>query len=212
MNGSRSHAQGFALIFVALLHVIVGYLAITGSGKLLVARAAQTLQVAFIPQARAMPPEIPRTVLPAPKLATPPAITPIVPTIDIVIAGAITPEPVPARASAIETIAASDTTGTTRDFQPPRGDLAYLSNPAPAYPSLSRRMKEEGRVLLRVHVDERGHVVTIEIASSSGFARLDQAATAAVRQWRFVPARAGRVPVAGWATVPISFQLEPSST
>jgi protein TonB len=34
---------------------------------------------------------------------------------------------------------------------PPRFDAAYLSNPAP-YPSASKRMGEEGRVLLRVQV------------------------------------------------------------
>ncbi|ASJ23956.1 TonB_C domain containing protein [Laribacter hongkongensis] len=48
----------------------------------------------------------------------------------------------------------------------------------------------------------------MEIDTSSGFARLDQAAVTAVRQWRFAPARHGDVPVAAWARVPIRFRLD----
>jgi protein TonB len=38
----------------------------------------------------------------------------------------------------------------------PRYDADYLSNPPPAYPALSRRMGEQGEVLLRVQVREDG--------------------------------------------------------
>jgi protein TonB len=86
--------------------------------------------------------------------------------------------------------------------------MAYLNNPPPSYPTLSRRVGEQGRVLLRVRVTPGGTVEAVEVQSSSGFPRLDEAALAAVRRWRFRPARLGARAVARWAIVPISFQLQ----
>jgi protein TonB len=68
-------------------------------------------------------------------------------------------------------------------------------------------MGEEGRVILRVYVDERGLPVEVHIDTSSGHARLDDAATQVVQQWRFVPARRGDESIAAWVLVPISFAL-----
>ncbi len=92
-------------------------------------------------------------------------------------------------------------------LEPPRFDMAYLNNPAPDYPALSRRLGEEGRVLLRVLVDAKGLAQQVEIKASSGSRRLDQAATEAVKKWRFIPAKRGNQPIVGWALVPINFQL-----
>jgi protein TonB len=90
----------------------------------------------------------------------------------------------------------------------PRHDLAYLDNPAPSYPVFAKRAREQGKVMLRVQVDASGQVAGIDIHESSGYERLDKAALAAVRRWRFEPARLGDRPVAGVALVPITFQLE----
>jgi protein TonB len=90
---------------------------------------------------------------------------------------------------------------------PPRFNAEYLNNPPPAYPQLSRRTGEEGRVMLRVLVNERGLPDEVQIRTSSGFPRLDTAALETVRQWKFVPARRGDTPVSAWVLVPISFSL-----
>ena len=89
----------------------------------------------------------------------------------------------------------------------PRFNADYLDNPKPPYPSLSRRMGEEGEVRLRVHVDAMGNAQQVDIARSSGFPRLDQAALDTVKQWRFVPARQGDQPIPAWVIVPIQFSL-----
>lgn len=89
----------------------------------------------------------------------------------------------------------------------PRFNADYLNNPAPAYPALSRRMGEEGRVTLRVFVNEQGLPAQVQIRTSSGHERLDDAASATVRHWKFVPARRGETPVGAWVLVPISFSL-----
>jgi protein TonB len=89
-----------------------------------------------------------------------------------------------------------------------RFDAAYLSNPAPSYPRISRRRGEEGRVLLRVRVLADGAAGAVEIAEGSGHPRLDDAARDAVRSWRFVPASRGDLKIDSWLNVPIVFRLE----
>jgi protein TonB len=81
---------------------------------------------------------------------------------------------------------------------------------APAYPSQSRRLGEEGTVVLRVELDEQGKVSTARIATSSGFARLDEAALSAVRTWRCTPAQRDGQPVRAIALQPFKFILQGS--
>jgi len=89
----------------------------------------------------------------------------------------------------------------------PRFDAAYLDNPAPVYPALSRRLGEDGRVTLRVFVESNGRPSQVEIKASSGSPRLDRAAQDAVARWKFVPARRGTEAVGAWVLVPIVFNL-----
>lgn len=90
---------------------------------------------------------------------------------------------------------------------PPSFNAAYLDNPAPPYPAIARRTGEQGRVLLRVLVSAAGTAESVEVRTTSGSPRLDNAALETVRQWRFVPARQGDRAVAAWVLVPISFML-----
>lgn len=90
----------------------------------------------------------------------------------------------------------------------PRTDAAHLNNPAPVYPNLSRRFGEQGRVLLDVYILPDGSVGDIRLNTSSGFQRLDEAALAAVRHWRFVPARRGNEAIPYWYVQPITFSLD----
>jgi protein TonB len=91
---------------------------------------------------------------------------------------------------------------------PPKFNADYLDNPAPRYPPLSRRMGEQGRVLLRVHVAAGGTAMEVTLHKTSGFERLDRAALETVKQWKFVPARQGDKPVSAWVIVPIQFNLK----
>ncbi len=90
----------------------------------------------------------------------------------------------------------------------PRFDAAYLDNPAPTYPPLSRMSGEEGRVVLKVFVTASGTASQVEVRNSSGSDRLDKAAVAAVSRWRFVPAKRGQEAVAAQVLVPIVFSLK----
>ena len=79
---------------------------------------------------------------------------------------------------------------------------------APAYPPLSRRLGEDGKVVLRAELDEQGHVSAARVATTSGFSRLDEAALAAVRTWRCNPARRDGQPVRAVALQPFKFVLQ----
>lgn len=90
---------------------------------------------------------------------------------------------------------------------PPLFNADYLANPAPPYPNQSRRMGEEGKVLLRVLVDTRGLPQRVELRKTSGFDRLDDVAIATVKHWKFVPARQGEKTISAWVLIPINFNL-----
>jgi protein TonB len=83
----------------------------------------------------------------------------------------------------------------------------YRDTPRPDYPESARREGREGRVLLRVLVDDQGRSKQVEINSSSGSEALDRAAAEAIKQWRFVPARFGDQAVESWLRIPIEFRL-----
>lgn len=90
---------------------------------------------------------------------------------------------------------------------PPRFDVAYLKNPGPVYPNMSRRLREIGTVQLRVRVSADGQPLEITLANSSGYPRLDDSAKEAVKKWRFQPAMRGDTAVEAWVLVPVEFSL-----
>ncbi|CAK0765656.1 periplasmic protein TonB [Gammaproteobacteria bacterium] len=86
----------------------------------------------------------------------------------------------------------------------------YLNNPRPVYPLTSRRMGEEGTVILKVQVGENGSALQVMLKSSSGSPRLDQSALDTVVKWKFIPARRGDAAVISWVLVPMKFSLNQS--
>jgi protein TonB len=86
--------------------------------------------------------------------------------------------------------------------------LAYASPMRPRYPPASVRAHEEGTVVLRVLVDANGMPERVEIARSSGHARLDASAKESVERARFRPVMRNGVAVPAWGIVPIAFRLE----
>lgn len=78
----------------------------------------------------------------------------------------------------------------------------------PSYPSLSRRLGEEGKLVLRVELDENGHVSTASVVESSSYKRLDEAALAVVKTWRCNPSLRNGQPVRAVALQPFNFVLQ----
>ena len=131
---------------------------------------------------------------PAATSNTAPAVPAAAPTVAAAAAAAIAGSPRPATASAAMVL--------------PSSDADYLNNPPPAYPRMSRRMGEQGTVLLRVFISAEGRAEHAEVRSSSGYARLDEAALETVKRWRYVPGKRAGQAEAMWFNVPIRFVLD----
>lgn len=188
---SRRATAWFA---IAAAHAALIYVVATNSAvrQMLDPPVIQASVIEQLPQEVALPPP------PPPKLEfpDPPTIEPP----DIVLAEE------PPAPTAI-TVAVSEKPSPPQEDAGPRviSDVAYLEPPRPAYPAESRRSGEQGLVVLRVLIDEAGHVARIEVQHSSGFARLDAAARKAVERAHFRPYVENGVPRQALAVVPIEF-------
>lgn len=97
------------------------------------------------------------------------------------------PAPQPPGAAAKDSVAASAVPVSA----PVLNATAYYNAP-PLYPRLSRKLREQGTVVLQLTVLASGKVADVTVQQSSGYPRLDQAALSAVQHWRYQPAqRAG---------------------
>jgi len=86
---------------------------------------------------------------------------------------------------------------------------SILSKSDPSYPQSARQGGLEGTVVLKVQILENGRAGNISISRSSGHEILDDAAIAALREWRFAPAKdrdSGQA-ISCYTTLPISFRL-----
>jgi protein TonB len=130
----------------------------------------------------------------------------------------IKPAPVaeasPKAVSAPEAVSNSEkTTTATKAAEPepaatpPVASANKAVNKAPLYPTLSRRLKEQGTVYLQVLVLKNGKVGQLKLKQSSGFARLDQSALNAVRGWTYQPALKLGQPIDYWFVQPVVFNL-----
>ena len=118
-------------------------------------------------------------------------------------------DPAPERGDGSSPIPGKDKTtvsssgGVEREAKP-----NYLKNPPPRYPAESRRLHQEGRVMLRVAVTAEGRPERVTLERSSGYRLLDDSAIEAVRCWKFHPARMGSMSVASTVSVPVRFELD----
>jgi protein TonB len=78
----------------------------------------------------------------------------------------------------------------------------------PEYPAISRRMGEEGKLVLRVELDESGRIDDAKVINSSGYERLDAAALTAVKSWQCNPSLRNGQPVRAIALQPFNFVLQ----
>jgi protein TonB len=94
----------------------------------------------------------------------------------------------------------------------PGTKLTPISSPNPddMYPSAARNAGQEGRPVINFCTDERGRITTTEVAESSTFPLLDEAAMKVVRGGRFKPATQEGKAIASCARIPVKFQLKKS--
>ena len=139
-----------------------------------------------VPQPNLTPAALPTVVATAPVNAPVSATAPVAPAPSVVVPAA------PAAPTKV------DLPTTVADYQ---------AKSPPVYPAMSRRMGEQGRVVMRVLIGADGVPQQAEVLQSSGHGRLDRAAAEAVMRWRYVPGKRGGVPETMWFQVPIEFKL-----
>ena len=114
----------------------------------------------------------------------------------------------PVAAPAPEAAPATVTPAAPAKIEPPSSNADYLKNPKPPYPPISKRLGEQGTVIVRVLIGADGLPQKDELKQSSGFDRLDRVALETVMKWRYVPGKRGGVAQAMWVNVPINFVLQ----
>ncbi|MEO5796295.1 MAG: TonB family protein [Rhodoferax sp.] len=142
---------------------------------------------------------------PRPMAIADPTPTPNAPT------GVTTPQP-PAPPIA-EPVAVAPAAPPAAPPAPPRivlpsSDADYLNNPKPTYPAMSKRLGEQGKVLVRVFIGIDGIPDKAELKRSSGYDRLDRSALEYILKCRFVAGKVNGVPQPMWYEAPVNYVLE----
>ncbi|MCX7957459.1 MAG: TonB family protein [Deltaproteobacteria bacterium] len=82
-----------------------------------------------------------------------------------------------------------------------------LKEVKPKYPEEARRLGIEGSVILSLEIDENGNVVSAKVIKKMGYG-MDEEALKAAYQLKFLPAMAGKTPVAAKIKYTFTFILE----
>lgn len=92
-------------------------------------------------------------------------------------------------------------------------DLPYLISTPKAikYPRWALRQGWEGRFSIAIEVLKNGTVGRYKVMQSTGHNILDQAATNAVRSWKFHPAMKNGQPIVECAQIPVTFKIADKS-
>lgn len=196
------HLVGITIVTAA--HVLAVYALATGLSHKVMEVVRGPLETKLIEEFKKPPPDQPPP--PPPKLAPPPP--PFIPPVEVNIAVA---------APAANTITQVT---TTRPAAPvPVAAPKHVERTAPVidaqrncakpeYPSASRRLDEAGTVTLRFLIDVSGQVLESKVETSSGFARLDEAARTALGRCRFKPGTVDGKPEQSWASIKYKWELE----
>ena len=138
--------------------------------------------------AKAVAPEAPPKPVPVPAPAPAPVPAP-------------TPEPVakPSPAPAPAPTPAKSSSGSSAQ---------YVGSCEATYPTMSKRMNEKGTVVVKVLVKSDGTAGDVELKSSSGYPRLDQAWLEAIKNCRFTSSTGSDgKPIDEWFSAPHTFRL-----
>ena len=205
---AKNNKRLAAFALVVLIHVLFVYVLASGLGKKVVEVVlgpVETRMIEELPDEEEPPPPPPEIDTPPPYVP-PPEISIEIPvdtgpttaitnvTTERPVAAPPPPAPKPVERQVVKT--------------PPStvGRGARISQPE--YPPASRRAGEAGTVTLKVFVLDSGRVGEVQVAKSSGFPKLDEAAVKEVqRNWRLVPGKEDGKPVSMWHTFQVTFKL-----
>jgi protein TonB len=148
----------------------------------------------------AAPPEASDGLAPEPAFVPPPSFGPLV--------GAGVAATAPSTGTVA--LAGPPVAGPVAPAQPPRvggaiGEPRKVHDVLPAYPAIARAARAEGTVILDAVIAKDGSVREVTVLRSVTL--LDQAAIAAVKQWRYTPTTLNGVAIDVRMTVTVRFSL-----
>ena len=85
--------------------------------------------------------------------------------------------------------------------------IGSIKNPHPPYPIVARKKGLQGKLILRVSINNDGSVKNVVVGKSSGHKILDKVSKETVEKWVFIPAKKMGKPVEAIIKVPIRFVL-----
>jgi protein TonB len=195
MSDRANPGRAFGFGLVVLLHIGLIYALANGLAQSVVQVVSGPIEVKIIDAPQEKHDELPPP--PPPALEKPlPFLPPPEVTIEL-----------PKEAAPSTAIAAVQSKQAVASATAPRPDPEH-PNRRPVYPASSRRMEEEGTVVLLLYVRADGTVQEARVDKSSGYSKLDEAAVReALRSWRFLPAMNAGTAVAAWLRFPVNFKL-----
>lgn len=196
MSGNRI----IALIIVALIHIAVGYVLVTGLAYEAVKKAVERVTTVDIDEPEPEPEELPPPPEEIPESSPPPIVAPpppinIAPAPPPVRTQPTIPPPAPIAVRVPPPAPPAPPPPPPPAFQPkdptPRGNPGSWASPRD-YPSRALREEREGVTRFRVNVDANGRVTNCQITGSSGHPDLDETTCKLItRRGRFRPATDG---------------------
>ncbi|MFJ5429944.1 TonB family protein [Pectobacterium actinidiae] len=122
-----------------------------------------------------------------------------------------TPEPSPASPEAtpgsLTTASKGNLMQNSPGAQPKQVASVGCVVPQPDYPRRAKRLQQEGNVLVRLVISPEGRLIRHDIARSSGYDALDQAAIDAVAQARCTPYSENGQAITVMTVQPVNFRL-----
>jgi periplasmic protein TonB len=201
-QGSSARLVGAGL--VVLLHIGIIYALVTGLAHRVVDVVHAPIETKIIDEVR---PEKPPPPPPPPEFTPPPPAFVPPPEIHI-------ETPPPPKSTAITVVTPE------KPLAPPPPPVPVVEgvritpkidakrSQEPEYPPTSRRLGEQGSLVLQVLVDTDGRVLDTKLVQSSGFERLDQAALDGVKaDYRFLPGTLDGKPQQMWYTFKFTWKL-----
>ena len=200
--------QATGLALVLLLHVGLIYILASGLGSNAIKLIQQPLQTILIDDPVAPPPDV---APPPPVLAPPPPA--YIPPPELVIRQSTAPTNAIAAVSREKPVepappvAAVVAPPVHEPVRVPPVIQAATRCQSLEYPAASKRLGEEGTVVLQFLIGEDGKVIESKVASSSGHARLDEAARSGLGSCQFKPGSVDGKPEKSWAAIKYNWKL-----
>lgn len=192
---------------VALIHLILWQVLTHGLDWVKGMPASKSVQVILMKDAP--PPRMPQPSMPKVELPVSAQLFVPAPEVKVTQESAMlvttTAVPLPVVMSEVAPSSASSQAYSVSPVVVTESEVDYLVRPEVSYPLASKRAKERGMVLLSVIVNTQGLVEYVNVYKSSGYRRLDECASRAVRHMRVKPYIRNGIAMAIELRIPVEF-------